>query len=85
MTFFDLHGYFLSSLLSCYTALYAAVHRTRKFSAVACSCVGETMQKLVTEVDLVYLDVESPQSTIRLKCYLLKIFYMCYIFLWSFA
>ena len=36
-----------------------AVHTTRKFCSVACSCLGKAVQMLATDVHLVYLDVES--------------------------
>ena len=39
-----------------------AVHRTRKFCSVACSCLEKAVQKLVTDVHLVCLHVESPNS-----------------------
>ena len=34
------------------------VHKTRKFCTVACSCLGKAVQELITEVHLVYLNVE---------------------------
>ena len=30
----------------------------KKFCSVACSCIGKTVQKLIADVHLAYLDVE---------------------------
>ena len=42
-----------------------AVYATRKSCSVVFSCLGNVVQKLVTDVNLVYLDVESPQEFSR--------------------
>ena len=36
-----------------------AVHATRKFCSVACRCLGKTVQNLVTDLHIIYLDVAS--------------------------
>ena len=41
------------------------VHTTRKFCTVACSCLGKTMQMLVTDMHLVYLMLNCPQACVE--------------------
>ena len=36
------------------------IHTTRKFCSITCSCLGKAVQKLLTDVRLFYLDMESP-------------------------